>query len=241
MSLPGPSPVLSIAALAGPLVAGRGLAVRSRPALRVAIVHGEPGARHTVASLFDDPHRFTRAGRYPTLEQARRGLPSLPADVLLVDATGPRWAETHAIGGVRSASPTTALVAIVDDPRQARVFDLICSGVTGCLLTPLAPARLATAVEDAADGGSPLSPEIARTVVDVFQRTGLSDVQTTALTGQEIRLLSRLASGSTYQTAGEELGVSVNTVRNYVRSIYEKLRVHSKGEAVAKAFRRGLI
>jgi len=97
------------------------------------------------------------------------------------------------------------------------------------------------AIEDAAAGGSPMSPEIARKVVALFQRTGPPELETSALTPQEVKLLSLLASGSTYQAAGEELHISVNTVRNYVRSIYEKLHVHSKGAAVAKAFRRGLI
>lgn len=75
----------------------------------------------------------------------------------------------------------------------------------------------------------------------LFQRTGPPAEVTAELAPQEIRLLSLLACGHTYQAAGDELHVSVNTVRNYVRSIYEKLHVHSKSAAVAKAFRQGLI
>jgi DNA-binding NarL/FixJ family response regulator len=97
------------------------------------------------------------------------------------------------------------------------------------------------AIKEARDGGSPMSPEIARKVVTLFQKTGPPEKFEQNLTPQEVRLLRMLAEGHSYQSAAELLNISVNTVRNYIRSIYEKLHVHSKSEAVSKALRSRII
>ena len=86
-----------------------------------------------------------------------------------------------------------------------------------------------------------MSPEIARKVVTLFRKVVPPDPLTETLTPQELSLLQRLAEGQSYQAAGDGLGISVNTVRSYVRNVYEKLHVHSKSEAVSKALRHGLI
>jgi DNA-binding NarL/FixJ family response regulator len=123
--------------------------------------------------------------------------------------------------------------------ERDRLFTSICNGAHGYLLKSTPPARLLDAVRAARDGGSPFSPEIARHIVSLFQKTG--PVSAAVLTAQEQRLLSLLAEGYSYQSAGDRMNVSVNTVRNYIRSVYEKLHVHSKSEAVSKALRHGLI
>ena len=99
------------------------------------------------------------------------------------------------------------------------------------------PARLLEALREAHDGGSPMSPDIARKVVTTFQHGDPTD----ALTPQEIRIVRMLAAGDSYKEVAVQLGISVNTVRNYIRSIYDKLQVHTKSEAVSKALRGRLI
>ena len=84
-------------------------------------------------------------------------------------------------------------------------------------------------------------PKIARKVVTLFRKTPVSERPAEALTPQELRLLQPLADGHSYQAAAERLAISVNTVRSYVRNVYDKLHVHSKSEAVSKALRSGLI
>ena len=86
-----------------------------------------------------------------------------------------------------------------------------------------------------------MSPEIARKVVVLFRRTPRPEQQERQLTPRELQLLALLAEGHGYGEAGDLMTVSENTVRNYIRSIYEKLHVHSKSEAVSKALRQGLI
>jgi DNA-binding NarL/FixJ family response regulator len=86
-----------------------------------------------------------------------------------------------------------------------------------------------------------MSPEIARKVITVFQKTGPPEKPDQALTPQEVRLLKLLADGYGYKAAAERMNISVNTVRQYIRSIYDKLHVHSKNEAVSKALRSRII
>lgn len=211
------------------------------PVLRVAIVDDDARLRDALATLIGQSPGLACVGQYGSVEQAVRGLAGAPADVLLLDVNMPRESGAVGVRRIRAAHPKTAVLMLTAFSDEARIFESICNGAVGYLLKTITPARLVMAIEDAAAGGSPMSPEIARKVVALFQRTGPPEVESAALTPQELKLLSLLARGSTYQSAGDELDVSVNTVRNYIRSIYEKLHVHTKGEAVAKAFRRGLI
>ena len=104
--------------------------------------------------------------------------------------------------------------------------------------------ELATAIEglhEAINGGAPMSPEIARKGVLLFRKAPPAARPSEALTAEELRLLQLLADGHSYQAAAERLDISLNTVRSYVRNVYDKLHVHSKSEAVSKALRSGLI
>jgi DNA-binding NarL/FixJ family response regulator len=125
--------------------------------------------------------------------------------------------------------------------EEERIFESLCNGACGYLLKKTPPARLLEAITDAHAGGSPMSPDIARKVVVSLQRSGPHEPTAHALTPHETRVLRMLADGSSYQDVGDQLGISVNTVRNYIRQIYEKLHVHTKSEAVSKALRGRLI
>jgi DNA-binding NarL/FixJ family response regulator len=121
-----------------------------------------------------------------------------------------------------------------------RIFDALCAGARGYLLKNTPPARLLESVREIMSGGAPMSPEVARRVVDLFQEIHPA-VPDHNLTPHEMRLLKLLAEGHNYQTAAAELKVSVNTIRFHMRSVYSKLEVHSKAEAVSKALRSRII
>lgn len=126
---------------------------------------------------------------------------------------------------------------------RKKVLESICSGASGYLLKSTPPDVLLDGIRAAKSGGSPISPEIARQIVNAFQNVSKRRV-TRPIEGlgtQEIRLLTLLAEGYSYTSASVQMNITVNTVRNYVRSAYEKLHVHSKSEAVGKALREGLI
>src|SRR5262249_46524129 len=111
----------------------------------------------------------------------------------------------------------------------------------GYLLKNTPPAKLLEAVTETHRGGAPMSPEIARKVVTLFQKTGPPEKIDELLTPEEMWLSRLLSEGHTYQGAGDLLKISVHIARNYIRSIYDKLHVHSKSEAVCKALRSRII
>ena len=125
--------------------------------------------------------------------------------------------------------------------EQDKVFESICNGASGYLLKETPPARLLEAIREANSGGAPMSPEIARKVITLFQKTGPPAKLDAQLTPQELRLLKMLMEGYSYQGVADQLNISINTVRDYIRSVYDKLHVHSKSAAVAKALRHRLI
>lgn len=127
------------------------------------------------------------------------------------------------------------VLSVYDDDH--RVFDAICAGACGYLLKKTQPARLLDGIRELAEGGAPMSPEIARRVVEVFPEARPPAHADYGLTPHESRLLRMLVEGHNYKTAAAELGVSVNTVSFHMRKVYDKLQVHSKSEAVAKALR----
>lgn len=213
----------------------------ARTVIRVAVVDQDPVQRRTLAARIGAAPGQVCVGHYLSMDQAMRGLAGATADVLLLDGHLPEGSAIDGIRRIRASHPRMSVLVLTNGVDRQRVIQFLCGGAVGCLLKSITAARLVMAIEDAAAGGSPLSPEIARAVVGLFQRTGAPGEGRTSLTSQETRLLALLARGLTYQAAGDHMGVSVNTIRNYIRSIYEKLQVHSKSEAVAMALRRGLV
>lgn len=114
-------------------------------------------------------------------------------------------------------------------------------GACGYLLKKTPPARLMESLNEVMNGGAPMSPEVARKVIALFREVRPPESADYHLSPHEIRLLKLLVEGHNYKTAAAELKVSVNTIRFHIRSIYERLHVHSKSEAVAKALRERLV
>lgn len=208
--------------------------------LNVAVIDDDGAFRSALASLLTTLDGVDCVGQYASVDQLMVQLDRHGADVLLLDVNMPREAGSAGVRRIRGRHPEMAVLMLTAFSDDAKVFESICNGAVGYLLKTTTPQRLEMAIRDAAAGGAPFSPEISKKLVVLFQRTG-SAVSPTALTLQESRLLALLARGYSYQAAANEMHVSVNTVRNYVRSVYEKLHVHSKGEAVARAIRQGLV
>lgn len=209
--------------------------------IRVAIIEDDLALRQALGSLLSGTPGFKLTGAYGSMEEALRPLATGAPDVLLLDIHLPGMLGSEGVRVIRERFPLVQVLMLTVYEEQDKVFESICNGATGYLLKKTPPARLLEAIREAKEGGSPISPEIARKVVTLFQMTHQPDADDEALTPQETRLLSLLAEGHSYLSAGGQLEISVNTVRNYIRSIYEKLHVHSKSEAVTKALRRRLI
>ena len=131
------------------------------------------------------------------------------------------------------------MLTVYDDDE--RIFDALCAGASGYLLKKTPPDRLLESLKEAVSGGSPMSPEVARRVIVLFRDIRPPERADYELTHHELRLLKLLVEGHNYKTAASELNVSINTISFHMKRIYEKLQVHSKSEAVAKALRDRLV
>lgn len=209
--------------------------------IRVAIVEDDLLLREGLMRMIDEAEGLCCRTGFSSVEKALAALPESPCDVLLLDIGLPGMTGSEAVPLFRQAHPAMVILMLTVFSDRSKVFASICNGANGYLLKSTPPAQLFDAIRAAHSGGSPLSPEIARGIVNVFQNMGPSRPSTVCLTGQEQQLLSLLAQGHSYEASARKMNVSVNTVRNYVRSVYEKLHVHSKSAAVSTALRRGLI
>lgn len=209
--------------------------------IKVAIIEDVRSLREGFHMLIDGTDGFRCTGRFRTMEEALDKIGSDLPDVALVDIGLPGM---NGIDGVRILKERYAdlmllILTVYDD--DDRIFDALCAGACGYLLKKTPPARLLECLKEAADGGAPMSPEIARRVVGLFREFRPPERADYQLTPHETRLLKLLVEGYNYKTAAAQLGVSFNTVCFHIKSIYEKLQVHSKSEAVAKALRNRLI
>jgi len=211
------------------------------PPISVGVVEDDARLREGITMLLAGTPGYRLKGIFSSVEEALAGLASGAPDVLLLDINLPGMPGSAGVRPIRERYPRTQVLMLTVFAEEERIFESICNGACGYLLKKTPPARLMDAIREAHEGGSPMSPEIARKVVTLFQRTHEPSDAGARLTPHETRLLKLLAEGNSYGSAGEALGCSINTVRNYIRSIYEKLHVHSKSEAVSKALRNRLI
>ena len=207
----------------------------------VAIVEDDRGTREGLAALIAGTAGFRCAGTFGSVEEAMRGLESATADVLLLDIHLPGMLGSDGVRLIRERFSRTQVLMLTVFAEEEKIFESLCNGACGYLLKKTPPARLLEAIAEAQGGGSPMSPEIARKVVASFQRQKAPDRAEQPLTPHETRILRLLAEGNSYQEVGDHLDISVNTVRNYIRQIYDKLHVHTKSQAVSTGLRRRLI
>ena len=209
--------------------------------IAVGIVEDEPNAREGVSLLIDGAPGFRVVGRYASMEEAEAGVPVTKPDVLLVDLGLPGRSGIDGISAFRESMPSLQLLVLTVFADPDHVFRALCAGAHGYLLKDTPPDRLLDAIRDVHVGGSPMSPAIARRVLETFRATPPPAVEAPALSGREREVLGFLAEGYSYHAAGEQLGISIDTIRAHVRNIYEKLHVHTRAEAVLKAMRSGLL
>ncbi len=207
----------------------------------VAIIEDQKETREGLSFLINSTDRFECRHVYASMEAALEGIGANPPRVALVDIGLPGLSGIDGVRILRERYPSIAPVLLTVYKDDDRIFQAVCAGACGYLLKKTPPARLLEAVGEIAEGGAVMSPEVAFRVVELFRRTQTPEQFSAGLSPQELRLLKLLTEGHQNKTAAAELGISVHTVSFHLRSIYEKLHVHSRSEAVARALREGLI
>lgn len=208
--------------------------------IKVAIVEDQREIREGLAQLIGTTPGYRCTGAYASMEEALEKLPKNLPDLLLSDIGLPGMDGIKGVGILKERHPELVILMLTVYDDNERIFDALCAGACGYLLKKTPWAKLVESLKEAVEGGSPMSPEVARRVINLFREIKPPREAEYELTPHEVRLLRMLVEGHSYKTAAAELHVSVNTIKFHLRHIYDKLQVHTKSEAVAKALRHGL-
>jgi DNA-binding NarL/FixJ family response regulator len=209
--------------------------------IKVAIIEDRREIREGLAMLINGTEGFHCQGSYRSMEEALEKIGRELPDVVLNDIGLPGMNGIEGIKVLKERYPDLLILMLTVYDDDERIFDAMCAGASGYLLKKTPPARLLESLKEAVAGGAPMSPEVARRVISLFREIRPPERAGYNLTPHETRLLKLFVEGHNYKTAAAELGVSVHTVSFHLRSIYEKLQVHSKSEAVAKALQNRLV
>jgi DNA-binding NarL/FixJ family response regulator len=207
----------------------------------VGIIEDQKDLREGLSFLLNNVQGFACRHIYDSVEAAMKCISRNPPAVLLVDIGLPGMSGIEGVALLRQRYPGIACVMLTVFKDDDRIFQAICAGACGYLMKTTAPQRILDAVQEVANGGAAMSPDVAIRVIGAFRRKATPPPDALSLTPQETRLLKLLTEGHQNKTAAAELGISIHTVGFHLRSIYTKLHVHSRSGAIARALREKLI
>lgn len=202
--------------------------------ISVSIVEDSRGTRESLSELLKRSPGLRCVGAYPTGEAALRELPEPGPDVVLMDINLPGMSGIECVARLKEKAPKTQVLMLTTYEEGDLIFESLRAGANGYLLKNMPPSELVNAVEQVHAGGSPMSMHIARKVVSHFQQIKKPSSEMEKLTKRELEILALLAKGFLYKEIADQLGISLSTVRAHLHTVYEKLHVQSRTEAVVK-------
>jgi DNA-binding NarL/FixJ family response regulator len=215
--------------------------IQPQKLINVAIVEDRREIREGLTMLIGGTEGFLCTGSYRSVEEALDKINHQLPDLVLMDIGLPGMSGIEGLRILKERYPDMLLLMLSVYNDDDRIFDAMCAGASGYLLKKTPPVKLLESIKEVIQGGAPMSPEVARRVIALFREIRPPERADYELTPHETRLLKLLVEGHNYKTAAAELNVSIHTVSFHLRSIYGKLQVHSKSEAVAKAVLNRLI
>jgi DNA-binding NarL/FixJ family response regulator len=208
--------------------------MRGKVSIRIAIVEDEKAIRNGLKLLIDGTEGYKCVALYPNAEEALRRIFDADPDVVLMDIHLPGMSGIECVRQLKEQNPNFQIVMLTIYEDDEEIFKSLAAGAHGYILKKTPPAKLLEAITEVHNGGSPMSTQIARRVVDFFQMKEGATKQTEKLSKREQEILSFLSKGYRYKEIADVLCISIETVRTHIRNIYEKLHVHSRTEALLK-------
>jgi DNA-binding NarL/FixJ family response regulator len=202
--------------------------------IRISIVEDNPTLRETLVRMFGQAPGIQCVSHHATGEEAVSKIPAANPDVALVDIHLPGMDGIECVSKLKTQMPDLQILMLTRYEQNDLVFNSIRAGASGYLLKNTPRAELIQAIESVHAGGAPMTMQVARKVIEHFRQIQQPSAEVEKLTPREQEVLALLAKGYLYKEIGDELGISINTLRNRLRAIYEKLHVHSRTEATVK-------
>jgi DNA-binding NarL/FixJ family response regulator len=201
--------------------------------ISVMVVEDDTSIRGILKNWLEEAEGFTCAGVFPDVESALPQIPLFKPDVAIVDINLPGLSGIECVRQLKPKIPGTQFVMLTVYEDSNHIFDALSAGATGYLVKTTSREALIAALREVHSGGSPMSGNIARKVVQILQHPKPKSTQSDELSKRENEVLALLAQGYLYKEIAEALGIRLDTVNTYIRRIYEKLHVHSRAQAVA--------
>jgi len=202
--------------------------------ISVAVVEDNPGLRRSLELMLAESPGFQCVAACGSGEEALQKLPRCTPDVVLMDIHLPNLSGIECTAQLKQLMPKVLIVMITIYNETDKIFKVLRAGASGYLLKRSSPDEILHAIADVMKGGAPMSPEIARQVVEFFKATGPGATEKVELGRRKEEILSLLAQGYANKEIAQTLSISLDTVRTHLRQIYEMLHVRSRTEAVAR-------
>jgi DNA-binding NarL/FixJ family response regulator len=196
--------------------------------------------RESVAALLSLSTDLVLAGSFSDVLQVEQQVKEHKPDVILMDIDLPGMNGIDAVKKIRSFNAQVQIIMLTVFDDNKHVVDAICAGASGYLLKQYIPEKLLESIKDVLNGGAPMSPGVARTVIAKLQQIPEQE-NIYQLTIRQKEILSSLSKGNSFKLIATQYNISIDTVRSHIKNIYDKLQVRSQTEAVAKAIHENLV
>lgn len=206
--------------------------------ITVSIVEDLEEVRENIQRLLDHTDKFSFVAGYSNGELAEKGIPQYPPDIVIMDINLPGMNGIDCLKRIKEKCLSTQFIMFTIYEEDEKVFEALKAGAHGYLLKNTQKEKLLEALEELHHGGSPMSTQIARKVIEVFEKSNLPSAEVNTLTNKEIQILELLTKGYLYKEIAEQLHLTRNTIKQHIHHIYTKLHVQNRTEAINKAFPR---
>jgi DNA-binding NarL/FixJ family response regulator len=210
--------------------------------IKVAIFEDNKSLRESLQQLINSVDDMVCTGAFPNAAKLIRNIEMANPDVVMMDINMPGISGIEAVQLIRERFPNVGIMMQTVFEDNDKIFAAICAGASGYMLKKTAPQKMIEAIRETYLGGAPMTASVAVKVLQMFRsQSAASKNEFIELSEREKEILALLVQGKSYKTVASECFISIDTVSTHVRHIYEKLHVHSKSEAVAKAINQKLI
>ena len=210
--------------------------------IRVAIFEDNRSLREGLYQLINGSHEFQCVGAFANCNDIVKDIHQTNPDVILMDIEMPGLSGIDAVKIAKEKFPDVTILmdTIFDD--NDKIFQSICNGAEGYILKSTSPVQILSAIKEIYEGGAPMTPSIASKVLKMFKKQSSHDAKNGFdLTEREKEILKCLVEGMSYKLIADRCFISLDTVSGHIKSIYKKLQVHSKSEAVVKAIKKNIV
>ncbi len=209
--------------------------------IKVAVYEDNDALREGLTYLIKGADMMQFVGAWGDCRNILKHCENERPDIIIMDIDMPHLSGIDATRLVKDAYPEIDVMMLTVFEDREKIFDALCAGATGYLLKKMSAVQIIESIIELANGGSPMSGEIARKVLEFFTHPGKMEKNTYDLSKRELDVLKRLIAGDSYKMIGKSCNITVGTVCSHIHNIYHKLAVNSKSEAILKAIKERLV